>query len=513
MSICPHCDGSTIFKASPWIHSHVLDNSVKMCGRTADCGACQKYLDHERKINDARRVLQQLLDERENMASMLNQHHDPFAHHLPVELASRIFFHCLPVVPAAHTSSTPYNDKQVLQAVIAPSQVNRNWRRIAQSTPEIWTILCATIGEKDDTASGAIVQQWLAQSGALPLFVQLVVRTPSRTVLDFIISHAGRFQTLDLTIPYQQLSWMSDTLSTVKFDNLEHFKFDIRPNSIQHSQPLRLNASPIRLNITFVWLDQLLTDLGRLTHFVAESINFDEATQLFLAAPRLVSFQVDALNFDSGDDVPTGMLRAPALQFLTVYSFPNEFWEIFLCPSLKTLDISHLQDGYAPLSTCLRRSECQVKELTLEDDGIQYQDEVLALLKIMPNLECLSLRGDILLMPFFSKLAAARKEAGVPGHHAFLGSLKVMTCTTNDVPINLSEVVDFSTTMQHGQDQPFRFFELQYIESHSDESYDKMIDQDTFKSILGAAHGLDLKIIDHKGKDLVERMRQRFHLL
>lgn len=82
------------------------------------------------------------------------------------------------------------------------------------------------------------------------------------------------------------------------------------------------------------------------------------------------------------------------------------------------------------ISAFLRRCGCQLKELTIRDDD-KFQDEAVELLKCTPNLEQLSIEGNILLEPFFSKLIEVRTE--ITGtSQIILGKLRLSLCCATD---------------------------------------------------------------------------------
>ncbi|KAF9528189.1 hypothetical protein CPB83DRAFT_836099 [Crepidotus variabilis] len=64
---------------------------------------------------------------------------DPMAYLLPVEITRQIFGHCLPYVTPLHSLDN-FDDPGLSLANVTGSLigVNKNWRNIAYSTPELW---------------------------------------------------------------------------------------------------------------------------------------------------------------------------------------------------------------------------------------------------------------------------------------------------------------------------------------------------------------------------------------
>ncbi|KAF9525276.1 hypothetical protein CPB83DRAFT_557032 [Crepidotus variabilis] len=169
MVVCHYCRISSRPKSR--IPDYILDKCHKNCMRT--CFACQMLIDVDHKIEVARRALESLLDEREELTAILNEHHDPFVHRLPVEIASRVFLHCRPIVPAGYTSGACHDEAELIKGVFLPGRICRSWRHIAQGTPQLWTILPITISKSNCITSVSIVHDWLARSKGLPLLLEL----------------------------------------------------------------------------------------------------------------------------------------------------------------------------------------------------------------------------------------------------------------------------------------------------------------------------------------------------
>lgn len=89
---------------SEWLYCRSPDRSISrnspkipyQCCKNQACPACQRLAEIDRKIGEAHQVLTYLLDDREKLAPVFNNYHDPVVRPLPVEITSHIFEHCKP---------------------------------------------------------------------------------------------------------------------------------------------------------------------------------------------------------------------------------------------------------------------------------------------------------------------------------------------------------------------------------------------------------------------------------
>lgn len=349
----------------------------------------------------------------------------------------------------------PHNERRFIRSVLRPGHVCQNWRMIARSTPELWTILPLTITHSNCMASVDFVRQWLERSGGLLLSITLMVdQSPdeaafhfTKTVIASTIFHAQRWQTVELAVPPLIMPWMSNALSNKTLDNLEDFDFNTM--DLDHSpEVLRLNASPRRLTTRIAWLDQLSFDWQCLAHFVASGMGIEEIEQLFANAPSLESLDVGNFSGDS-EDISIGLVRnVPKLRTLKGSFLAALFWHRFSFPSLETLRVSDLDEVYPSLTACLCRSGCQLKEVWVKEQESR-QDKVVQLLKLAPNIAQLDLSGEICQEPLFSMLVATVTQVEtMQPVDCFLAKRGSMSCTTKDLTFGWSWLVVFLATMK-----------------------------------------------------------------
>lgn len=154
--------------------------SSQTCNKyaTKDCPPCSKLVQIQLKIDQTRHMLDQLLEEREAMVDAMNKQHDSLSHHLPPEIISNVFMHCLPFRPSLAVYDAERSlrvegghKSRHLSSLLTISQVCRQWRTITHGTPELWRVLPIDI-LSHVPSDVSVLESWLNRSGALPLFLR-----------------------------------------------------------------------------------------------------------------------------------------------------------------------------------------------------------------------------------------------------------------------------------------------------------------------------------------------------
>ncbi|KAF9525278.1 hypothetical protein CPB83DRAFT_859812 [Crepidotus variabilis] len=422
--------------------SRIPDDLANKCHKNhaGTCCGCQKLIYIDRKIQDARRALESLLDEREELTSVLNEHHDPFAYRLPVEIVSRVFQHCRAVEPAAYTSDEQQHTLDLVKSVFSLGGVCRNWRYIVRHNPTMWSVLCATIMRSNRTSSVAMIQDWLDLSGSVPLFLQIrfVEQDDDRfhrdvqKIITSIAHHAHRWEVLDLAIPFFFLPAFSTAISNKTLHCLDHLKLETIGSE---DERLEICAAPRSLTLRTSSFDEISMDFiswNKLTSVFARALCLDQTMDLFCRAPALQFCSIDVVDVDA--DIPSeSPIICSSLHTLIIRWFPDEFWNMFSFPVLEKLHIKlpdHNDDTQASwinLQTLLRRSGCKIQVLDIEDYK-ECEGEVVNVLKLTPDLKQFRVGGALLRGAFFSAMNAASQPR--EDLH-FLEKLQVFCCDTS----------------------------------------------------------------------------------
>ena len=128
----------------------------------------------DKKLSAHLEELNKFLLIRMEVKECLNQHHDPFTRHLPVEITSHIF--------AIYTEN--FNSDFDFQHPIIEhggplllGAVSKSWRKIAFSTPNLWNTVNILIPSTHHLPTKVeLTKQWLHRSRQLPLYLSLIYR-------------------------------------------------------------------------------------------------------------------------------------------------------------------------------------------------------------------------------------------------------------------------------------------------------------------------------------------------
>ncbi|KZP31858.1 hypothetical protein FIBSPDRAFT_723772, partial [Athelia psychrophila] len=115
-----------------------------------------------RELERKRKALQCFMD---NHNSLLNP-----VTHLPVEVLSQIFQHCIVVnwlEKGLHTC------QPLDQTPLMIASVSRHWRNVALGTPRLWSALSLTLRPKQVKRYMELASMWLSRSGQSPLSIHL----------------------------------------------------------------------------------------------------------------------------------------------------------------------------------------------------------------------------------------------------------------------------------------------------------------------------------------------------
>ena len=131
---------------------------------------------------------------------------------LPPEVMSEIFLHCMAPVDPFDPRESPRLDKSPLLV----SQLCSRWRKIALSTPRLWTSFALTIQPKYLKDDVLLAKTWLGRSGTCPLSIALGSRgnysRSMQSLTDVFLLHCERWYDIQLSLPIPVIR----TLSTAK---------------------------------------------------------------------------------------------------------------------------------------------------------------------------------------------------------------------------------------------------------------------------------------------------------
>ena len=142
---CDDCAYTTCAR----LHSYVAHGC-----KLSDGNPCQECVQLEKldsQISKVHSKLVRLAQKRRAYKAKINQRHEPFIHHLPLEVSSQIFTDYVHQVhdtfdPEEASDSTYTRD---WSPALFLSSICATWRKIALATPEIWRFINIPLLEYD----------------------------------------------------------------------------------------------------------------------------------------------------------------------------------------------------------------------------------------------------------------------------------------------------------------------------------------------------------------------------
>jgi len=251
----------------------------------------------------------------------VNQHHDPLTRHLPVEISSYIFSIYTDDVNSDFDpqSSIIGRDGPLLLAA-----VSQTWRRVAFSTPDLWSTININIRSSDNLRTKVeLTKEWLDRSRRLPLHLSLIYRTsnvvepepnPLIPLFNLIQNVSPRWHKLVLSIPptfytafFGEVT-CARTLETLKLIDDADEEGDLH---LPHTPSLK--HLDIHLCIPF---SAISIDWSTLTTIEANIILMEEYFDILRLSERLESFRLRGLIGQPEYSLPTTPIMHSALREL-----------------------------------------------------------------------------------------------------------------------------------------------------------------------------------------------------
>ena len=396
----------------------VLNDPCTKLGRSP-CELCVRLKELDQQVSEAKRSLEFVLEKRRELMTAVNEHHDPFIHHLPPEIASRIFHFCLPRLASVDI----FNDVDAALQVNYANRpipfilgsVCRYWRKIAWSMPQLWNILWlqVTPGTTNTVARSQLLNGWLGRSGQLPLFIRVFVSNahclslrPSTSSLDLIDSiidtlsnYADRWKVVDLSLPASSISRLRNNCSNTStiLDVLNINVSDSGPPRIKHDAVFDLSAkpSPKQISIAGFYLEKINIYWSNITCFDGALLFREEVLTILRLAPAMEQCKLSCITEkDYFFSTPSCELAAVhvhhSLRTLITRNVTSKFWSQISCPALEDLSCHLAPQSVTELVSFIVRSSCPLRSLTL-DDFKGGKDMLTTIIKSAPSHMCLSL--------------------------------------------------------------------------------------------------------------------------
>ncbi|KAF9530976.1 hypothetical protein CPB83DRAFT_833981 [Crepidotus variabilis] len=410
-------------QSGPGVSEHKPSPSGIHCQKGPNpCVACQSLSALDAEYAAARMVL----------LSRVNEHHDPFILRLPVELASRIFTHCLPYPASLNVFSTLEDeaDEEYTQPIpFILASVSAQWRRIALATPQLWNILSLNFEGEDPAPSPFIINEWLHHSGTLPLYIRVFCgeEPESEESLIPLFNHLNReshrWKVLELHLPSRLFSQFHGSSSTSHPTNSlvrlklypvaeEYNVMDYLPVSFR----LQTQPFPRSLIISKISLSMISVGWTRLTNFDATSVTLGDCMRVMLYSPRLERCTLEEVERDHDDsELPCLHVTHHNLSYLDVFHHMPDFLTFFTLPSLRELHFDASNTPSTQIEEFLERSRIfgTLDAITLSgyepNSSIDYSD-LYELLRALSSLTRLSIVETLITDDFFQLFAPSTSQ-------------------------------------------------------------------------------------------------------
>ncbi|PPQ91916.1 hypothetical protein CVT25_001287 [Psilocybe cyanescens] len=345
-----------------------------------------------------------LMNKSHTLKKRINDMYSPFLLLLPVEIISEIFSFCLPTFDPKNDMHTPADSFTpfVFGAVCT------SWRRIAWSTPMLWSSLTFRLTSPLNIHTQvSLLEEWLARSGQLPLSIRLAssddfswTGISSEGVIKTIRQHAHRWRDLIIHLPsscYRHLP-ISDEASG--FPLLQ--SFILKPPGGQgdrvHKINMPLSPNLQYLSLSCLYLRSIVFHFEVLTHVELESFYIDEILEMLRQTTAL--FNLTARRILSGDDRHDPPEDPVVLANLEEIYIVNDkgtdiqlLFDKISTPKLNSL--SYTAEGLLPIPSSdivalIKRSECNLETLSILQAPIR-EEPLQILLAALPSLKSLKI--------------------------------------------------------------------------------------------------------------------------
>ncbi|KAF9558274.1 hypothetical protein CPC08DRAFT_709719 [Agrocybe pediades] len=383
------------------------------------CEPCQKFPDLENEIRKTTQHLKELLSRHQALRTEANYRHPPIIRDLPVEILSRIFEAYLPDDISLQERLEPHQRISKIALPLKLGAVCHAWRKIAWSTPKLWT-------QPYITDRCNILEEWVHRSGSLPLdiFVSEAYITTDNVFewdggmkcMQLVARCADRWRDLDLMLGNSWVRYLfSEATKVTRVFGLRHFVFmPVYRGETGHSAvpdegeiletwPL-FTIKPHKLTMMGVWPGRPThLDLSSITHLRGMFWNRENWLDILQQVPQLISCEFDS--YKEGWYYHTTRPRSERhvllehLQHVSIHGSDDcsiTMLDFFAAPSLREFSCHpDTRNALQTFTSFFARSRCSLTRLEINTDSFTPRTSFISLLDELPSLEDLTLNGDM----------------------------------------------------------------------------------------------------------------------
>ncbi|KAF4612182.1 hypothetical protein D9613_004563 [Agrocybe pediades] len=451
---CAHCSNPNT------IHITVPSDSSSCPSVSQQCVACSRVNELELEVQEAIERVKQVISDLKRAKTEVNYQHSSIVKDFPPEILSAIFESYVSDTVASQIAVGGHYVRQnrILPVPMTLIQVCNHWRRVALSTPQIWTTIALNLNLRREEEQLCFVRAWIARTRNFPLTVHLYfcsflwhesvipclqaavsssaqwrhlyVSSLSESVMEFLDQHIQRLPMLEtLGILFSSMFSSSDSMPT----NPLLARCKPAPKSIIFYGPCPPGKIGIQWEaVTTMRVEQLLTD---------------ECISMVRSSPNLVTCIFEGIVYAVRVDFHSYHANRPVVEHTKIqhfsYSSPSCPAFIFFrlkLPNLRSLGFDcpdvHREnsDWQAGVPLFFERSGLTNLEVLRLPNHFPYRSQLKPLLSMAPMLrhfiliselrrkEKTSIRG---LLADLQVLAAIGSGSDDPNHH-FLPNLTVL---------------------------------------------------------------------------------------
>ncbi|KAF9474206.1 hypothetical protein BDN70DRAFT_866582 [Pholiota conissans] len=339
------------------------------------------------------------------LKTQINQRHDPFIHRMPVEIASQIFVSFLEDESVVGNDCFLRSSTREL-AWFAPlllASVCHTWRKIALSTPQLWTFLHVHLSDASSVPTYTdLTRRWLRRTGQLPLSISLSFSGTyaSHTVsplFDVIRECSSRWRQLSLRIStnyYDKLVHGLEVLPSLE-EILLHPPTESVWSSAIDSFGVGRTPSLHHLEVSNLSLAKIPIQWDLLTTFEATDIFLADIMGLLRVGQRLLRCKFVKISGSIGifPLVTSELITNPSLKELSIHPNGDISAKLDLLltrlvlPNLERFecDFSASRDNLPveSLSGLFGRSQCPLKYFALRSSGVHTRMIDASLMRVL----------------------------------------------------------------------------------------------------------------------------------
>ncbi|KAH9478698.1 hypothetical protein JR316_0009156 [Psilocybe cubensis] len=419
------------------------------------CLSCRRYVEFEKQVVSLKmsfmQQLQKMRDQQRRLRTKINRGHDPLVRVLPSEVMASVF-ECY----VDSQNSVEKSCQQVYNccAPLILGAVSQSWRRIAWSSPQLWTHISINPRGYEHWTCLEVAQECLSRSGQLPLSIEVSLYHPDlnhqirnrqgifRQVIDLVNRYSSRWQDLRVICRSEILPLFTGNAQGTPIIRklLLEYPFDTY-NRVEGDAKFKvegLKPRPTHVSLSNFGFQSLDIDWLRVTNvqFHKTKITLDQFFQLLQQAPELMDCQLSCIS-DSERSFRYPMNEIPivhhALRSLEIGKYQGkELGLFFSFPELTHLTIEHITDPESrvllnSIVPLIERSSCQLTYLRLHN-VLCNRESFIGLLRTTPSLHRLELsicKASLDVLQFLADTSVAQFSGEDACHqNSFLPNLQ-----------------------------------------------------------------------------------------